>query len=147
MLIASSTGAGLYLSNKSRMRTVVCRELISFCDGLLLDLNYKITPAAELIEGVVSSRKLKYLKAVDRDFLIREKRFASPLCQKDNEEISGFLFSLGKSDVKTQLKLINDFKEYINCRLNEYTEKHKKDSKLYVSFGVLFGVAFSFIWS
>ena len=147
MLILSSTGAGLFLSNKSRMRMIVCRELISFCDGLLLDLNYKVTPAAELIEKVIISRKLKHLKAVDKNYIIRQKCFVSPLNQRDNEEVSAFLFSFGKSDVKTQIKLINDFKEYINTRLNEYTQKHIKDSKLYVSFGVFFGLVFSFIWS
>ena len=147
MLIASSTGAGLFLSNKSRKRMLVCRELISFCDGLLLDLNYRVTPAADLVEKVVFSRNLKQLKTVDREFIIRQKEFVSPLSQSDNEEISAFLFSLGKSDIKTQISLINNFKEYINCRLKEYTDKHNKDSKLYVSFGVFFGLIFSFIWS
>ncbi|MBR3737748.1 MAG: hypothetical protein IKN26_03320 [Eubacterium sp.] len=147
ILIISTTGLGIYLSGKSKQKIIICRDLISLCDGLLLDLNYKITPAGELIESIVESRKLESLKFIGKNCLIRQKKIDSPLSDSDNKEVSSFLFMFGKSDVETQKKLVSNFRENINLSLKKYTDKHSKDSKLYITFGLFSGLIVSIIWS
>lgn len=114
---------------------------------LLFDLEYRITPAKELLENALCSENTGHLGFISSECLNEKKRIISPLSKSENSEISSFLYSLGKSDVNSQKILISSFKEYINYSLKTYSEKYKKDSKLYVSFGLFFGIVFSLIWS
>lgn len=147
ILIISATSVGVILCEKSKKKVVICKELMSFCDILLLDLDYKITPAKDLVDKALSSGKMPHIDFISVKNLSDKKQVDSILSKSENFEISQFMFSLGKTDVNTQKKLISGFKEYINNSLNYYSERHKKDSKLYVSFGLFFGIVFSLIWS
>lgn len=147
ILIISSTAAGLALCEKLKTKILICRELSSLCDSLLLDLEYRVTPARELLEKLLSSGKATHLSFISSDCLSAKRDILSPLSRSENEEISLFFYSLGKSDISSQKKLILSFREYINKAETAYSEKYKKDSKLYVSFGLFFGIVFSLIWS
>ena len=147
ILITASLAAGIYFCDKSKKRVILCRELISFCDSLLIDLDYKVTPAKELVEKALLSENVKNLSFISADNLLGDKAVVSPLSKNDNTEISQFLYSFGKTDLNTQKKLISGFKEYIKNSMNEYSQKHKRDSKLYLSFSLFFGIVFSLIWS
>ena len=147
MLILSCTAAGVHLCEKSKKRVVICKELISFCERLLIDLEYRATPAKELLSKALSGENVRHLGFISSDNLFEKKEVESILSDEENVEISQFIFSLGKTDLTTQKMLVNNFKEYINNSLNEYSAKHRKDSKLYLSFGVFFGIVFSLIWS
>jgi len=135
------------LSENIRNKAVICRELIKLCDNLLLDLSYKITPAKQLLSDALKSPGTRHLTFISSDNISEKKLPSSALSKSENEELCEFLFMLGKSDVSTQKKLIEGFKEYINNSLKAYTEKYRKNSKIYVSFGVLFSALFSLIWS
>ena len=114
---------------------------------LLLDLSYRITPATELLSNALKSDGIGHLDFISTEFIKEKAHINSVLSKQENEEISRFLYSLGKTDVASQKKLILSFREYINNALKAYSEKHKRDSKLYVSFGLFFGIVFSLIWS
>ena len=146
ILIVSSTSLGLLLSENSKKKVTVCSELVSFCDLLLLDLDYRITPAKELLENTLKNENLSHLNFISGSNLIEKKNIVSCLSKSENEDIAAFLYSLGKSDVNSQKKLINAFKERIKNSMNIYSQKYKKDSKLYLSFGFFFGIVFSLIW-
>ena len=129
------------------MKILICSELTALCDSLLLDLEYRRTPAKELLETALNSEKARHLSFIPSDCLSVKTGIASPLSDRENEEISGFLYSLGKTDVYSQIRLISSFRDYISSSQRAYTEKYGKDSKLYVSFGLFFGIVFSLIWS
>ena len=120
ILIISATSVGVILCEKSKKKVVICKELMSFCDILLLDLDYKITPAKDLVDKALSSGKMPHIDFISAKNLSDKKQVDSILSKSENFEISQFMFSLGKTDVNTQKKLISGFKEYINNSLNYY---------------------------
>ncbi len=135
------------MCDKSKKRVMICKELVSFCECLLIDLEYRVTPAKELIDSALLNKNLRHIKFISSENIIEKKRLNSILSETDNDEISNFIYSLGKTDLNSQKRLISNFKDYINNSMNEYSAKHKRDSKLYVSFGLFFGIVFSLIWS
>jgi stage III sporulation protein AB len=110
-------------------------------------LDYKITPAIELVDSALCSENIRFLDFISGENLLSKKEVNSPLSKEENDEISQFLFMLGKSDVVSQKKLITGFKSYINNALEAYKAKYKKDSKIYASFGFFFACALTILWS
>jgi hypothetical protein len=144
-LIISSTTLGLLLSNQLKHKINVCKELSAMCDMLCLDLNYSVTPITQLVNKVISDERLKDLNFISNDFVKDNLKINSCLSESENKELSSFLYSLGKSDVASQIKLINGFKEYINSHEAEYSELYAKKSKLYISFGFFGAVVISLV--
>lgn len=147
ILIFSSTMLGLLLSDSSKKRITVCSELASMCDMLLLDLDYRVTPVTELLKKTLKSETLRHISFISNENVMKKCKISSCLSKAENDELSGFLYALGKSDIKSQKRLISGFKEYIKNSQEIYSEKHRKDSKLYVTFGFFFGIVISLIWS
>ena len=143
----SSTASGILLCDNSKKRIAICKELSALCDMFLMDLSYKITPVKELLENALCKDNIMHLDFISYDNITQQKEVKSLLSKEENNEISLFLFSLGKSDVNSQKKLISSFKEYINGVMESYSEKHKRNSKLYVTFGFFFGAVICLIWS
>ncbi len=147
ILILTSTATGLYFSLNIKNKMDICRDLIKLCDTLLLDLDYKITPAPQLLKNVLENSCITSLGFISENSLTKKTQVNSALSKSENEELSNFLFLLGKTDVNSQKKLISGYKEYAKNSLEKYTQKYKKDSKIYVSFGFFFACVLSLIWS
>ena len=147
ILILTSTATGLYFSLNIKNKMDICRDLIKLCDTLLLDLDYKITPAPQLLKNALENSCITSLGFISENSLTKKTQVNSALSKSENEELSNFLFLLGKTDVNSQKKLISGFKEYAKNSLEKYTQKYKKDSKIYVSFGFFFACVLSLIWS
>ena len=147
VLIISSTAVGMRLSDNLKRKITLCRELLIFCDLLLLDLQYRVTPIRELLCSTLKNERIKHLSFISDDCITENTEIKSILSIRENQELSQFLYSLGKSDVPSQKKLIEGYKEYVNNSLKYYCERHKKDSRIYVSFGLFFGIVFSLLWS
>ena len=135
------------MCDKSKKKVIICKELVKLCDCLILDFDYRITPIVELLNSALLNDNLKHLDFITTENLTRKTQVNSVLSEEENNEISQFVYSLGKSDLSAQKKLVLNFKEYIKNSMNEYSERYKRDSKLYVSFGLFFGIVFSLIWS
>lgn len=144
-LILSTTALGLLLSDKSKKRISICNQLIGFCDLLSMDLSYTVNPINKIITKIINNDRYKNLDFITQDCVKQKSVISSPLSAAENEEISQFLYSLGKSDIKSQLLLIEAFREYVSHSRCVYREKHKKDSKLFVTFGFFSGVVVSLL--
>lgn len=144
-LILSTTALGFILSDKSKKRISICTQLIGFCDLLSMDLSYTVNPIHKIIAKTVNNDRYKNLDFLTQDCVKQKSGIVSPLSADENEEIAQFLYSLGKSDIKSQLLLIEAFREYISHSLSLYREKYKKDSKLFVTFGFFGGVIVSLL--
>ena len=147
ILILSSTGTGLFFSAEVKKKIMICKDLIRFCDIILVDFNYKITPAVELINSALNSEEIKHLGFISEDNVIRKKEVASVLSRSENEELSRFLYLLGKSDVKSQKQLVTGFKKYVVKMLEAYNEKFRKEAKIYGTFGFFFACILTLVWS
>ena len=118
----STTGLGISISKKSADRITVCDELIFLCELINVDLSYKMTPATVLIDALLKDERLKHLGFINSAALVNKLTVNSLLCNKDNKEISEFLYSFGKSDRENQIKLVNAFKKYI-IEIQSFTER------------------------
>lgn len=110
-----------------------------------MDLSYTVNPINKIVSKISDNDRYKNLDFITQDCIKQKSMISSPLTSSENEEISQFLFSLGKSDLKSQMCLVDSFKEYISNSLSFYREKHKKDSKLFVTFGFFSGVVISIL--
>lgn len=144
-IVLSTTGLGISISKKSSDRITVCDELIFLCELINVDLSYKMTPATVLIDALLKDERLKHLGFINSAALVNKLTVNSLLCNKDNKEISEFLYSFGKSDRENQIKLVNAFKNYITESEKKYKEVYNRDSKLYRAFGFFGGVAIAVI--
>jgi stage III sporulation protein AB len=144
-LIISTTSLGYHFSNDLKQKILVCRQLSVMCDLLLIDLGYTVTPIYQLLDKVLNDERLNKLNFISFDNVKKYKNVESCLAYSDNQELSNFLYSLGKSDVKSQINLITGFKEYINIREADYNTQYSKNSKLYLSFGFFGGVVISLV--
>lgn len=144
-LIISSTSLGLLLSDKLKKKVTVCSQLSVMCDMLCLDLGFTVTPVTQLINRILLDERLDSLNFISAENVKSNRPVKSCLSNSENIELSKFLYSLGKSDVKSQIKLINGFKEYIKERESEYNFQLKKNSKLYISFGFFGGLVISLV--
>ena len=143
ILILSSTGLGLRLSNRIKHKIDICKELVSLCDDLMLDLNYKITPIEGLLEGKLADKNK--LDFINFECVKNRVEINSDLSDEENRELAGFLYSLGKSDVHSQLKLIGSFREFAEYSKNQYIQQYQKNSKVYISLGLFTGIVLSIV--
>lgn len=142
-MILSSTSLGLLLSNNLKTKICICSELSKLCDELSVDLNYNVTPVIRLFDEKISNKS--HLKFISTENIKSNALLNSNLSRDENRELSSFLYSLGKSDVTTQLMLINGFKQYIELSKNQYKKQYEKYSKLYLCYGAFFGIALTVV--
>ena len=143
VLIVSSTGLGYHYSIQNKRKYLIFNDLCTFCDTLALDIEYSATPVKILVEN--SLNNLKNISFISLDNLIENMAVNSFLTHAENDKISSFFYSLGKSDVSSQIKLIMGFKEYSNICKNKYLDQYQKYNKLYLSFGFFSGVIISLV--
>lgn len=137
-MIASSTLTGLGCSKRIKDRIKVCDEIINFCDSVMIDLNYTITPIKQIV-------KKSSISFFDEGNIEEKNRIDTILTRQENEEISKFLFSLGKTDLKSQIKLIESFKSRMIITKQKYKNQLDSKSKIYTSLGVCFGLVLALI--
>ena len=118
----------------------ICRELGLLCNALLCDISFRSTPVLPLLDALLSSDDYKSLNFISNENIKSRKEIQSPLKAEENTELSGFLYSLGKSDARSQELLIQSFREYIQKSENAYREKYQRDFRIYIAFG-FFGSA------
>lgn len=145
MLVLCSTMVGVLFVEKSKQRINICNQLIHFCDLLLIDYGYALTPTVMLVENLLSNVALCDLDFITQKHIKSKTSVKSCLSEEENEKLSEFLYSLGKTDIKGQIKLVEAFKSYIQLCHDNYSEYHKKNNRIYLSFGFFGGLAVSLI--
>lgn len=92
-----------------------------------------MTPAPLILKNALNDSRLRGLNFINADNLVNKERIKSCLNDEQNEEISCFLYSFGKSDINTQINLVKKFKGYVQNAENEYKRTLTKNAKLYVA--------------
>lgn len=125
------------------LRFNICRELVSFCELLKNEIAVRQTPACEVVNSVNGRDSFKSLSFLNDDYIKTSKIPDSILTKEQNKKIGDFLYSLGKSDISSQLVQIDEFKQYISNAQEQYSLQYKSKSRLYVMLGVCSGIIIS----
>lgn len=124
-------------------RCNICRELASFCELLKNEIAVRQTPACEVVNSINGRDSFKSLSFLNDDYIKSSKIPDSILTKEQNKKIGDFLYSLGKSDISSQLVQIDEFKQYISNAQEQYSLQYKSKSRLYVMLGVCSGIIIS----
>lgn len=124
-------------------RCNICRELASFCELLKNEIAVRQTPACEVVNSINGRDSFKSLSFLNDDYIKSSKIPDSILTKEQNKKIGDFLYSLGKSDISSQLVHIDEFKQYISNAQEQYSLQYKSKSRLYVMLGVCSGIIIS----
>lgn len=120
------------LSNRLYKKVKICSDLSQFCDLLEREIRYTHTPIKDIIQK-------SNLSFVDEKCLYNRASNLTSLSKKENDDLADFIYSLGKSDIATQLLMINKYKHSINDAQRKYNDLYHSKSKIYISLGVCFG--------
>ena len=143
MIIICSSVTGFSAANMILRRFNICRELVSFCELLKNEIAVRQTPACEVVNSVNGRDSFKSLSFLNDDYIKISKIPDSILTKEQNKKIGDFLYSLGKSDISSQLVQIDEFKQYISSAKEQYSLQYKSKSRLYVMLGVCSGIIIS----
>ena len=146
LVIICTTLMGYNLSLNIKNKANICTQLILLCDRLITDFNSTLTPIIELIEKLLNQKEFDKLDFISVDNILHNKKIVSVLDDELNERISNFLYSLGKSDLYSQINNVNNFREYIKISEKNYLLEYYKYKKLYVTVGFLIGVCVAIIF-
>lgn len=124
-------------------RCNICCELASFCELLKNEIAVRQTPACEVVNSINGRDSFKSLSFLNDDYIKSSKIPDSILTKEQNKKIGDFLYSLGKSDISSQLVQIDEFKQYISNAQEQYSLQYKSKSRLYVMLGVCSGIIIS----
>lgn len=108
------------------------------------DLLYISRKTAILLKSVSADTQsiMKSLKKDSRlanfDFSLEQK--SSPLKENENEKIRDFFHSMGKYDLDSQLKIIDEFTGNFKMLKDEYQVRYDSHKKLYIAVSLLSGV-------
>ena len=145
ILVLCSTMAGVLFADRSKQKITVCNQLVHFCDLLVVDFGYSLTPTVLLVDNLLKNESLQSLDFITQEHIKSKTTVNSCLNDNENEKISEFLYSLGKTDIKGQIKLVESFKKYMQICGDNYLQSYNKNHKLYLSFGFFGGLAVSLI--
>ena len=143
MVTVSCTAAGLHSSDLLRQRYKICAELKTMCDMMIVDLGYSVTPAVLMLDSLLSDNRFKHLGFIDSNCIKRMTSLDSPLSDEDSKRLSSFLYSLGKSDIKGQIKLIENFRNIMAGKEEYYKQEYIKKSKLNMTFSFCAAAVFA----
>ena len=129
------------MSRNLKKRVTVCKELIGLCDILSIDISQRNNSLTKLL----GDGRFQSLDFLNSEMLKQRMKINSPLSAEDNELVSDFIYSLGKSDSNSQLKLIETFRKSIEQSKRKYEVDYSENSRLYLAFGLFGGVVFSLI--
>lgn len=141
----SSIAIGVLRTQIQKKKFDICAELISFSNELLIDLEYAVTPLPNLLQKCIKNHKLLFF--ISTDNLLKKESADSILNDEENEAISTFIYSLGKSDINSQIKLINGFIEYISFIQKKYLNDYEKYKKINLSFSLFFGLMICLVFA
>ena len=144
MIILSTTLTGVALARKARLKELICAELYGLCGRLGDSIRFTQAPIKPLLSGLISS-DFRHLGFITPDMVEARCNPKSCLSDSENKAIGEFLFSLGKTNTESQLNLILAFGENIKKSKEAYAELYRKNSKIYITFGIFSGILISLI--
>lgn len=143
MIILCATATGIAICCKMREKRLIYRELIDFCSILEYEISSKRTPITKIFEDF--NIKDSHINFIDERFLFELGIPKGSLSNSENKKLGEFIFSLGKNDSNSQLQQIEEFKQFITKRLQEYESDYASKRKICLTISISAGLIFSII--
>lgn len=143
MIIICSSASGIISANTILKRCNICGELMSFCELLKNEIIVRQTPVCDIVNSVKMRDSFRLVTFLSDEYVKNHMIPDSILSKSQNEKIGDFLYSLGKSDISSQLTLIDEFKQFIINAQEEYLLQYKSKSRLYIMLGACSGIIIS----
>ena len=153
-LCAITRYIGYLLSKQYKLRRDLYVNLKDFVDKISAEIKFKNLSVKDVClaneksyNGEFGKVIKSYLKCLDekKDFSVDQVGVVKNYTDEERNLITNFFNSLGKFDLKTQIKDMDNFK----CRFEEYCEEakaeYKKYSSLFIKLGLIIGLAISII--
>lgn len=141
----ASTLLGVHLCDAAQKRLRICIALEQLCRALEVEIGFRADAMPQLLEFLLKKQEFAVLSFLSAEQIKQRLPVDSLLSETENERLSQFLFSLGKSDLTSQKKLLEDFWAYMKQCEMHYSEKHSKQAGLYPAFGFFFGALISLL--
>lgn len=118
------------------LRVLICRELQDLCDRL----SFAVRCQSASVLRVLEETQPPHCPFLSADCIKRKTPLSTPLSGEENEALSAFLYALGKSDAASQLKMIEEYDEYLKSCEQRHQLRFDKNAKLYITFGAFAGM-------
>lgn len=141
-IVCASTG--LYYALKTRERCETARQLLQMADMMAVELSFSADNSRKIINRLKKEKSLSRLTFLN-DINMENIDIKTGLNPADDEKVNMLFKSLGSTDVRSMLKIINSFKESISASLSGYTDYSRSHSRLFAAFGILGGLAVSIV--
>ena len=154
-IISLSTYIGILKSNKLKSREYILREMVTFLGLVENVIKYMMNILPNAYESarqklntqlrnvigniVVDLLKFDDIQKIDESIVTNITSISS-LTEYDKSIFISTLRSLGKSDLDSQINIIENGKNILQNQIKEATEIKLKNSKLYKTVGVISGI-------
>ncbi len=105
------------------------------CNALQTAISFRSDSVVSLLDALLKQCDYRHLQFFSSDWIIKQQAVVSPLTREENEALSAFLFSLGKSDLSSQKRAIGTFCDYIEHCEEAYALQYGHDARLFVCLG------------
>ena len=113
-------------------------SLVIACDSLIAGLSYSKATLKEILNVDYPSESFRVLI---KNFLNEEKiEILENLTEDENLKVNSFLYSLGKSDAKTQKSTVLSYKNDFLRKREEMKKKYDKNYSLILKIGFSIGL-------
>lgn len=139
---------GYYIYNKIKKREKFFEDFYNFSLNLHTEIGFFQNKLKDILnKNDYGENFNSLLKEVSNNLLNTEQTIndwcskQNYLLKNDNEVLNSFFKKLGKTDVKTQQKEINEYIEIIKNKLNNLKAENLKKGKMVLSLSVMLGLA------
>ncbi len=136
------TSAGAYYAFKTKERCETARQLIRMADRIAVELSFSADNSFKIISKLRKDKTLSNLEFLN-EIDLENVNIKTGLNPSDDEKVNSLFRSLGSTDVKSMIKILDSFKESISASLSGYCDYSRSHSRLYFAFGILGGLAVS----
>lgn len=133
MIILFSFSLGIMTVRYKKRQIEYIDNLLYMSRKITVMLNSISADTQSIMHSLKNDSRLR-----DFDFELSEKR--SPLSTSDNEKIRELFDSIGKYDLDSQLKIIEEFTGNFKMLKDQYQTHYDSHKKLYISVSLLSGV-------
>jgi stage III sporulation protein AB len=162
MVIASSTGMGLFFSNEMKCRIEDLKDLKKMISLLRGDIRYANTPLPEAISSIARrhngsfesffssvSSKLHELSGLTFSDIwkdaVEKELMNTSLTKKDKQLLIQFGENLGYLDKDMQINTLDLYISQLEDEINEISKTAKEKTYLYNSLGIMAGIFITII--
>lgn len=156
IIMISSGSIGYILAQKYNNRVVFYNNAVKFADFLKLNIFYMRENIGEIINKFVQDGDNKYLhKYLEVKKLLLENTISvdelnklnmcSDLTSNETIEFVGFLNKLGKSNLESQVQIIDSYKVVFENRLSECKKAQSQKGKICFKVAVFVGAIISIL--